>query len=194
VTLWARKRAPRAPHGPPFPTALSPEAEAALSLGDFFLSLLLYPFHSHSSRTSRSPPSTFIPTLVRRRRPHLDRRLRPLPPPPSPLRSRHLSPSSASATFVLPSSRAPILAARRHSSPSPRHTSRPSHIQPRHIPPSPRPLSLNSVLQCPAVAADQTHELIELICPYKDMVCLSCFSCVPSPSLFAFIDAFHSRI
>jgi len=58
----------------------------------------------------------------------------------------------------------------------------------------PRPLSLISVLQCPAVAADQTHKLIELICPYEDMVYLSCFSCVPSPSLFAFIDAFHSCI
>jgi hypothetical protein len=34
MTLWAWKRVPRASRGLPLPTALSPEAEAALSLGD----------------------------------------------------------------------------------------------------------------------------------------------------------------
>ena len=165
MTLWARKRAPRAPHGPPFPTALSPEAEAALSLGDFFsipptLSLPL-PFlvhfeiaavhvYSHSRlplltapRSTPSPPSAAAES--------------PSEPTPSPLPAH---PPSLSLSFsrALPRCPSPFVAV------AASHVF-PSHIQHRHTPPSPRPLSLNSVLQCPVVAADQTHELTKLICP-----------------------------
>jgi hypothetical protein len=166
MTCWARKRELRGVSRPAFPDrVLSPKAANLMSLMTLslfpypsILSLLL-PFLAHS----RSPPSTLI--LARRRRPRPDRlpstssaaAESPSEPTPSPLPAH---PPSLSPSFsrALPRRPSPFVAV------AASHVF-PSRIQHHHTPPSPRPLSLNSVLQCPDVAADQTHELTKLICP-----------------------------
>jgi hypothetical protein len=175
VTLWARKRAPRAPHGPPLPTALSPEAGTASSLGDS----LFYPFFFLSFSFPVFAPATEIahPHLITHH--HRHHRRRPPSPPASfgtsPLSHLYMSPSSTH-TLVSPCSPPSLLHHCHLLS---------SHLQPHHACPC------HATALTPAAAsqphANPNHECLVLICPYVGMVYLTYFSCV----VFSFSSCFH---
>ena len=163
---------PQAPHGPPFPEALSPEAGlwTALSLGDYFFILSLSsPLSLAHSPPQRSSPSTLIffprlppPTM-------LDRRLLHSPSTSAAadlLRSRHpahlhVAVASSAHALAFASFTAPCLSSAAATSPSlsssaSPHTSLPHPPQPRLPPQRPSRRSLIS-----------NYELFELI--YLDM-------------------------